>query len=69
MTLEESLQSLSNHESFATFVFTIRDLREEAIEELHKDDFETIQQIAGRIITYDQILQMAGYRILEKRFG
>lgn len=69
MTLEEALQALSNHESFAQFIFTIRDLREEAIEELHKADFEQIQQISGRIITYDQILQMADYRMLEKRFG
>ena len=69
MTLEQSLEALSNHESFATFIFTIRDLREEAIEELHKADFEQIQQVAGRIITYDQILQMANYRLLEKRFG
>ena len=43
MTLEESLEALSNHESFATFILTIRDLREEAIEELHKADFEQIQ--------------------------
>lgn len=69
MTLEESLEALSNHESFATFILTIRDLREEAIEELHKADFEQIQQVAGRIITYDQILQMTNYRLLEKRFG
>jgi hypothetical protein len=34
MELEQALQALSNHEAFAKFIFTIRDLREEAIAEL-----------------------------------
>lgn len=55
MHLEQALQTLSNHEAFAKFIFTIRDLREEAISELHKADFDNIQQISGRILTYDQI--------------
>jgi len=69
MNLEESLQSLSNHESFAAFIFMLRDLREECIEELHNAEFEKIQQLSGRIITYDQILKIANLRLLEKRFG
>jgi hypothetical protein len=64
------LQSaLDAYETFAVFILTIRDLREEAIAELHKADFEQIQQISGRILTYDQILQMADYKTLERRFG
>lgn len=69
MELQQALEALSNHESFAKFILTIRDLREEAISELHKADFEKIQQISGRILTYDQILQMANYKLIEKRFG
>ena len=69
MHLEQALQALSNHEAFAKFIFTIRDLREEAISELHKADFENIQQISGRILTYDQILQMCDWRNLQKRFS
>jgi len=69
MELEKALEALSNHESFATFIFTIKQLREESIEELHKADFEQIQQVSGRIITYDQILKLANYELLQKRFG
>lgn len=69
MELEQALQALSNHEAFAKFIFTIRDLREEAIAELHKADFETIHQVSGRILTYDQILQMCDYNSIQRRFG
>ena len=69
MDLQSALDALSNYETFAVFILTIRDLREEAIAELHKADFEQIQQISGRILTYDQILQMADYKTLERRFG
>jgi|TARA_E500000318_G_scaffold48092_1_gene45289 hypothetical protein len=69
MNLDESLKALSNHESFASFIFMIRDLREECIEELHNAEFEKIQQLSGRIITYDQILKIADLKLLEKRFG
>tara|TARA_Y100000114_G_scaffold87135_1_gene80571 strand:- start:5855 stop:6064 length:210 start_codon:yes stop_codon:yes gene_type:complete len=69
MHLEQALQTLSNHEAFAKFIFTIRDLREEAISELHKADFDNIQQISGRILTYDQILQMSDYNSIQRRFG
>tara|TARA_B100001057_G_C22579888_1_gene844617 strand:+ start:495 stop:704 length:210 start_codon:yes stop_codon:yes gene_type:complete len=69
MELEQALQALSNHEAFAKFIFTIRDLREEAISELHKADFDNIQQVSGRILTYDQILQMSDYNSIQRRFG
>ena len=69
MDLEQAIQSLSNHESFATFIFTIHQLREEAIAELHKANYEQLHQVSGRILTYDQILQMANYEMLQRRFG
>lgn len=68
MTLQESLEALSHHESFGVFVQTISDLREESIEALHNASVENIQQISGRILTYDQILQMVDYRSLQRRF-
>ena len=58
MSLEEDLQSLSNHEHFARFLQVISDLREETIEELHESTSDNIQQISGRILTYDQVLHM-----------
>ena len=68
MSLQEDLQSLSNHEHFARFLQVISDLREETIEELHNADTDKIQQISGRILTYDQILQMSDWRTLRRRF-
>ena len=69
MTLEEDLQSLGQHEHFARFLNTINDLREESIEDLHKASNEEIQQISGRILTYDQILQMCDWRNLQVRYA
>ena len=69
MELEKSLSTLSNSESFANFIFTVRELREECIEELHNAPSEKIQQISGMIITYDQILKLSNYDQLIRRFG
>ena len=69
MDLEQSLQSLSNHESFYTFINTIHQLREESIGELHKADYDNLHQISGRILAYDQILQLSNFEELRRRFG
>ena len=62
MNLESDLKVLSKHEHFARFLSVIEDLREETIEELHNATSDNIQQISGRIITYDQILQMCNWK-------
>ena len=62
MNLETDLKVLGNHENFARFLQVIEDLREETIEELHNATNENIQQVSGRIITYDQILQMCDWK-------
>jgi hypothetical protein len=67
MSLEEDLQTLSQHEHFARFLQVISDLREETIQELHEATSDSIQQISGRILTYDQILQMVDVKKLQKR--
>jgi hypothetical protein len=69
MSLENDLQSLGNHEHFARFLKVVSELREETIEELHNASNEQIQQISGRILTYDQILQMCDWRKLQVRFS
>ena len=69
MSLETDLTTLSNHEHFARFLQVISDLREETIEELHNASNEQIQQISGRILTYDQILQMCDWRNLQNKFS
>jgi hypothetical protein len=69
MDLEQSLQSLANHESFYTFINTIHQLREESIGELYKADYDNLHQVSGKILAYDQLLQMADYETLKRRFG
>jgi hypothetical protein len=65
--LDDDIKMLSNHETFARFVQVIYALREETIEEMHNANYEQLQQLAGRIITYDQILRMADWEQLRKR--
>jgi len=56
------------YEAFGRFVKMIHQLREETIEEMHEAPTERLQQLSGRIISYDQILQMADWELLQKRF-
>tara|TARA_R100001463_G_scaffold2918_3_gene12110 strand:- start:4179 stop:4397 length:219 start_codon:yes stop_codon:yes gene_type:complete len=67
MSLEKDIESLHNYESFARFIKVIEALREECIGDMHEASTEHLQQISGRIITYDQILQMVDLKKLEKR--
>ena len=67
MSLEKDIQSLHNHESFARFINVISALREECIGDMHEAATEQLQQISGRLITYDQIVQMVDSKKLEKR--
>jgi len=69
MDLEQALQSLANHESFYTFINTIHQLREESISELYKADYDNLHQVSGKILAYDQLLQMADHETLKRRFG
>ena len=67
MQIQEDIKTLYNYEAFARFIKLIHNLREEAIEELHEASNETIQQVSGRIITYDQVLQLVNWEDLVKR--
>ena len=69
MDLEQALQSLANHESFYTFINTVHQLREESIGELYKADYDNLHQVSGKILAYDQLLQMADFETLKRRFG
>lgn len=68
MSIQDDVKTLHNHEAFARFVDMIHKLREETIEELHEASSDTIQQVSGRIITYDQVLQFAGWEDLRNKF-
>jgi len=36
---------------------------------MHEANTEKLQQLSGRIITYDQILQMVNWQSLQKKFS
>ena len=67
MQVQDDIKTLYNYEAFARFIKLIHNLREEAIEELHEASNETIQQVSGRIITYDQLLQSVNWEELVKK--
>lgn len=67
MSIQDDINALHNHETFARFMSTIYILREETISEMHEAPTEALQQLSGRIVTYDQILQMSGWDDLRIR--
>jgi len=67
MSIQDDIKALHNHETFARFIGMIYALREETISEMHEAPTEQLQQLSGRIITYDQILQMSGWEELRTR--
>ena len=68
MNIQDDIKSLQNYESFARFMGLIHSLREETISELHEAPSDKMQQISGRIITYDQMLQMCDWEKLQSNF-
>mgnify|MGYP005713076563 CR=1 FL=1 len=65
--LEQDINTLSQHEAFLGFMSMILQMREECIEEMHLASSDNIQQISGRLLSYDQILHMVDYdSLLEK---
>ena len=68
MNIQEDINALQGSESFASFINLIHSLREETISELHEAPSDKMQQISGRIITYDQILQMCDWEKLQAIF-
>jgi len=65
--LEEDLQVLSTHESFARFIETVYSLREEAIASMFESDKDQVQQISGTILAYDQLLKMTNWSSLQTK--
>ena len=67
MNIQDDMKTLYNYEAFARFIKMVHQLREESIEELHEATSDNIQQISGRIITYDQLLQLVNWEELRNR--
>jgi|TARA_R100000479_G_C6258948_1_gene155153 hypothetical protein len=69
MTLEESVNTLKHHESFGAFINNVHQLREEAIGELNAAPTEQVQQLSGKILAYDEVLRMANFEEIRRRFS
>tara|TARA_R100000654_G_scaffold16792_1_gene35191 strand:+ start:5204 stop:5422 length:219 start_codon:yes stop_codon:yes gene_type:complete len=67
MQIQDDIKTLHNYEAFARFINMVHELREETITELHEATSDNIQQVSGRIITYDQILQLVNWQELSKK--
>ena len=67
MQIQDDIKTLHNYEAFARFINMVHELREETIAELHESTSDNIQQVSGRIITYDQILQLVNWQELSKK--
>lgn len=53
---QEDVNYLSNFKQFGALLKDVRNLREEAIGEMHKAEPHVLAQISGKILAYDQIL-------------
>lgn len=61
INLQDDIETLSQYDAFARFMSLVFQMREECIEELHLANSDNIQQISGRLLSYDQILHMVNY--------
>jgi geranylgeranyl pyrophosphate synthase len=61
MTIEKDIEHLKRHDSFNRFIDLIKQMREECIGEMHEVPTDKLQQLSGRILSYDQIITMASW--------
>ena len=59
MNLNDAVKTLANHESFSVYLQNVKQMREQAIADMHNVNTETLQQISGRILAYNDILSMS----------
>jgi len=59
MNLNDAVKALANHESFAVYLQNVKQMREQTIADMHNVNTETLQQISGRILAYNDILSMS----------
>jgi len=67
MTLEEAVNALKHHDSYAVFLHNVHQLREETISELNKSSTQEVQQTSGKILAYDEILRIGNFEEVQKK--
>lgn len=66
--IDRDIDTLKTHDTFIRFLYFIETLRDECISDLHESSTEKIQQISGRILSYDQILEITEFKDLKHLF-
>ncbi|MBT8448062.1 MAG: hypothetical protein KJO69_00115 [Gammaproteobacteria bacterium] len=64
---ELDIKVLAQYEHFARFLSAIEMAREAAIGDMCDSPTDTIQQLAGRAVAYNDILNMANWDEVKKR--
>jgi hypothetical protein len=59
MNLNDAVKALANHESFSVYLQNVKQMREQAIADMHNVNTDALQQISGRILAYNDILSMS----------
>jgi len=59
MNLQDSVNMLANYEAFAIYLKNVKQMREQAITDMHNVNTDALQQISGRILAYNDILSMS----------
>lgn len=60
--IETDISTLKTHSSFVRFLQFVEVLKDEQIADLHDAEPHKVQQISGRILSYDQLLEMCDYK-------
>ena len=61
MTIQKDIEHLKRHDSFNRLIDFIKLMREECISDMHEVPTDKLQQLSGRILSYDQIITMADW--------
>ncbi len=67
MSEQQKLDALQHNDTFVAFLDSLKDQRESFIQAMHAAPVERLQQISGRILMLDEVLESAGYRQIEQR--
>ena len=60
--IETDISTLKTHSAFVRFLQFVEVLKDEQIADLHDAEPHKVQQISGRILSYDQLLEMCYYK-------
>jgi len=60
--IETDISTLKTHSAFVRFLQFVEILKDEQIADLHDAEPHKVQQISGRILSYDQLLEMCDYK-------